>query len=398
LEGDDFFTRTARWFFQAPDARAISPDGTMGRKDVVARLCAVPSEAAAMEALRLAPDDAQPWAALCWQRLQGTVALSSGDEQELVGYLKRAETLSPHEPLLWAAWAAIHERHDRNAAAVAAWRRAVELTPSDAVFHRRLGFALAKVGDHAGAVEAFGQSIALAGKRVFDDVELSALHRARAAALAQLGRHEEALPDLAIATRFPRRPAEAGPRQIDLTLHYNRPLQLRIGLGFIQGLQELTPGLHTLAGVTFDARGSIDLENRISGLELPPQVTGIRIAQECSALHFLHAAHYAENEPARALAEYVIHYADDTTEIVPAIHGRDIAQSEHPDAWKAPQPLVVAWTGKRDWQEGRRTPRSVSLYKMTWRNPHPAKRVESLDFRIVPPSASPFLVALTAEQ
>jgi len=35
---------------------------------------------------------------------------------------------------------------------------------------------------------------------------------------------------------------------------------------------------------------------------------------------------------------------------------------------------------------------------MTWRNPHPAKRIESLDFRLVAPTASPFLVAITAEE
>jgi WD40 repeat protein/tetratricopeptide (TPR) repeat protein len=420
IEGDDVFARTGRWFFQAPEARQISPDGTLRRKQAISRLCAAASLPAAVEtlrtvtdkaqrspaaslpaareALRLAPDDAEPWGALCWQRLQLATALSESEENELIGHLQWAGRLSAHEPLAWATRGAIHERRSRHDEAVAAWRRAAAYAPEDATLQHRLGLALAQQGDHAGAVEAFGESIRLAGLSVFDDVELAALHGARAAALAALGRHEEALPDRAVATRFPRRPPEATPRQIDLTLYYNRPLQVRIGMKFIQGLQELAPGLHTLAGVTFDARGRVDLHNRRWKLDLPQQVAGIRIGQECSALHFLHAAHYAENEPARALAEYVIHYADGTTEIAPAIHGRDIAQHEHDDAWNPPSPLTKAWTGKRDWHSGKRQPRSASLYKMIWRNPHPGKRVESLDFRLVPPSASPFLVAITAEE
>lgn len=156
--------------------------------------------------------------------------------------------------------------------------------------------------------------------------------------------------------------------------------------------------MHTLAGVTFDARGSIDLENARSELQLPAEVTGIRIGQTCSALHFLHAAHFGKDQPTRALAEYVVHYADGTTGIAAAVNGRDIAQHEHEEAWLPAAPLTVAWTGKYRWRWARRDTMSVSLYKMTWRNPHPAKRVESLDFRLVPPSASPFLVAITAEE
>ena len=61
-----------------------------------------------------------------------------------------------------------------------------------------------------------------------------------------------------------------------------------------------------------------------------------------------------------------------------------------------PSPLVVAWQGPGKHTREHKD-RVQYLYKMTWKNPHPEKVVQSLDFITTKTDAAPFLVAITAE-
>jgi hypothetical protein len=64
---------------------------------------------------------------------------------------------------------------------------------------------------------------------------------------------------------------------------------------------------------------------------------------------------------------------------------------------KAPTRAKVAWEGEND---GSKTlEKKIKLYLTTWENPHPKKKVVSLDYVATAPEglAAPFCVAITAE-
>jgi hypothetical protein len=193
---------------------------------------------------------------------------------------------------------------------------------------------------------------------------------------------------------FPPRDPRATDAQIDLSSHYNCALdEDMIPRDTGNTLAEVPRGLQVLGGVAWDIRGMVQLGNRGELSRFPRVVSGITIGRPCRALHFLQAAEFA-SEPADAeLARYVIRYADGEGIEVPVLNGRDIA-----DWWRSdPEPpLVAAWQGAN--ALSRSKGKGISLFKMTWVNPHPDRPIASLDFRATATgSAAPFVVAITAE-
>ena len=117
--------------------------------------------------------------------------------------------------------------------------------------------------------------------------------------------------------------------------------------------------------------------------EFPAEVTGIRVGRRATRLYFLHTAVFGTTPKT---AEYVIHYADGTTETVP-LRGRfEIAD------WWAPRHLdnaLLAWSGVNPASK-----QNVGVYAFEYRNPHPDKEITTIDFRSEG-NAVPVLLAIT---
>lgn len=94
---------------------------------------------------------------------------------------------------------------------------------------------------------------------------------------------------------------------------------------------------------------------------------------------------------------YRLHYEDGSTESIPIAYGQDVR-----DWWTWEKPAEVtrgkiAWTGKNSFS--RQQNQSIHLYLTTWSNPHPEKKVSSLDYICTGTSAaSPFCIAISIEE
>lgn len=155
-------------------------------------------------------------------------------------------------------------------------------------------------------------------------------------------------------------------------------------------------GVVDLAGVTWDIRGVVS----VGRVEPTPylqwlagrEVEGIPVGRRCRRLHFLHACLFSPEGEGSA-GGYTLNYDDGTTAHLELRFGHDIGEvsAGHP---KATCSLgQVAWEGVA----GARKRTRLRLYRRTWDNPHPDKRIVSFDLRAVGGGAVPFIVAVTVE-
>src|SRR5262249_55467792 len=144
-------------------------------------------------------------------------------------------------------------------------------------------------------------------------------------------------------------------------------------------LSSLPVGLQTMAGVTFDVRGLIQLgaESQI-GEKYPSKVENIEIGEECSRLHFLQSAvNCSSFAKGTRIGIYRIHYVDDTFCEIPIVLGQDLGSW-----WNQPneqaEGLTVAWEGANE--ASKKVAQLIRLYKTTWENPTPKVKVKTIDF------------------
>lgn len=202
-------------------------------------------------------------------------------------------------------------------------------------------------------------------------------------------------------TYAPRDPA-AKPQHIDLTKHYNASLS-NVWHSTYAGndLASVPTGLQSFDGTDFDVRGLIQLRGPFEGSELyPPKIESIRLGMRSQKLHFLHNA--CGSSTARSatkgevIGSYIVHYADNETVSVPIRFGENIV-----DWWATsgnmprPAEAVVVWEGTN--QASANNNRKVIITKFSWDNPRPDVEMQSLDFVAEGVSATPFLIAITAE-
>jgi beta-galactosidase len=185
--------------------------------------------------------------------------------------------------------------------------------------------------------------------------------------------------------------------------------------GWLKGqpdLSHLPRGEQTLAQVRYlirDFRTSpvpscIMLAGKDARGDLPKQVTGIPVGKKADVLFFLHTLHPtkqwkpAANSKAEppAVVEYVVHYDDGKSQVVPVRLGRGIGR------FLVDQPAglpgaAVAWAARPE--KGGRGRQTV-LYQMPWTNPRPGVTIKSLDVRYGAKDGNeygvPVLVAVTA--
>jgi hypothetical protein len=193
-------------------------------------------------------------------------------------------------------------------------------------------------------------------------------------------------------------PKETGPIFISLKGSANQKLNEDFNSGRYPGnnLSSLPAGKQTFAGLKFNVGdgmmqlGSVQLKGK------PEKVEGVKVGRALAKLHFLHAT--AFSAPAdTVIARYVVHYADRTKEEVEVVYGKDVVDWWAYSGQTAPTRGKLAWEGQNEPAKG--FDAKIKLYTMTWKNPHPKKKVVSLDYVAAAPNtgAAPFCVAITAE-
>ena len=111
--------------------------------------------------------------------------------------------------------------------------------------------------------------------------------------------------------------------------------------------------------------------------------------------HFLHFTSFYSDDVIR-VAEYVLHYADGRTAVLPVDYGKDIR-----DWWNVfgepaeTADAVVVWTGSTP-MAGRLGHR-IRLWMRTYENPRPEVEITSIDLISEMAQPSPCIIALTVE-
>jgi RNA polymerase sigma factor (sigma-70 family) len=177
-------------------------------------------------------------------------------------------------------------------------------------------------------------------------------------------------------------------------------------------LSSLPGGRQTFAGVRFTIEdGFIQLGSRRQKERKPDKVEGIRVGRAFVKLHLLHATLYGAESIASKkgeedvsqfvpdgtpIAEYRIRYEDGTTETILVVYGKDVRDWFFRDNSEGVTRGKVAWQGDNDL--AKRLGCRIRLYLTTWENPHPNKRVRSIDYvKVGDTPAAPFWIAAELE-
>jgi hypothetical protein len=191
---------------------------------------------------------------------------------------------------------------------------------------------------------------------------------------------------------------EAGPEFIELKAHINHKMKDDFHNDRFPGnnLSSLPTGKQTFAGVKFHIGDGVVQLGSTNVAKKPEKVEGIKVGRTLARLHILHATGFnAEDDT--VIAKYVVHYADKTKAEIEVAYGKDVVDWwAYPDR-KAPTRSKVAWEGENE--PVKEFKAKLKLYLTTWKNPHPKKKVVSLDFVGTDKRgiAAPFCVALTAD-
>ncbi len=197
------------------------------------------------------------------------------------------------------------------------------------------------------------------------------------------------------------RPVTSNTIPVDLSSHYNARLDQPWNRTSYPGddLAQLPTGLQEFNGVRFDIHGVIQLQGREwqrRGLRYPEAFEGIAIGRACRYLYLLHADAGAHAPTGATVANLVLHYSDGTTGTIAIQHDIHVK-----DWWSYGRPppsdpnTVVAWTGQN--AATARMGNSNRLYMTRFENPHPQKKVETLDYVSAMEAPGPFMVGLTVE-
>jgi hypothetical protein len=184
---------------------------------------------------------------------------------------------------------------------------------------------------------------------------------------------------------------------IDLQPYANHKLNDSLHRGEFpnNNLADLPRGKQKLKGVRFNiGEGMIQLRGETLP-DKPDKVEGIKVNKKFARLHILHATGYVADEDT-LIGEYVVRYADNSTETVPVAYGKDVR-----DWWvlsNGKETLgrgKIAWTGTN--ADAKARDAKLCLYLTTWKNPKPDTKVVSIDYISKNTKCAPFCVAMTVE-
>jgi hypothetical protein len=191
------------------------------------------------------------------------------------------------------------------------------------------------------------------------------------------------------------RSCEATPDQVDLTGFYGASLDDDWFNHSSHDLHDVPKGIQSMAGTKFDVRGLIVLGGshsmEITGLALPEAVCGIPVNRAGKRIHFLQACGFSAPHGTK-VGEYVIHYANGETRVVPILYG------VHTVDWWLSDIVTearIAWIGSH--AAARLQGLQTRLVKQTWENDLPEVTVTAIDFVSALADPAPFLVAITVD-
>jgi hypothetical protein len=191
---------------------------------------------------------------------------------------------------------------------------------------------------------------------------------------------------------------DAGLAFLDLTKHANQKLKEDFNNGRYAGnnLASLPAGKQTFAGVKFLIGTGLMQMGSTSIKGKPEKFEGIKVGRMMKRLHFLHATAFSAAD-GTVVARYIVHYADKTRTEVEVAYGKDVVDWWSYSGQKAPTQGKLAWEGEN--APAKEHDVKLRLYLMTWTNPHPKKKVVSLDFvaTVAETGVAPFCVAITAD-
>jgi hypothetical protein len=191
---------------------------------------------------------------------------------------------------------------------------------------------------------------------------------------------------------------EAASLFIDLKPHGNQKLKEDFNSGRYSdnNLASLPAGKRTFAGARFHVGESMVQLGSTSVKGKPDKVEGIKVGRTLARLHFLHATAFSAADGA-VIATYVVHYADKTKAEVEVAYGKDVVDWWAYPGQQGPTRGKLAWEGEN--KAAKLFDAKLKLYLTTWKNPHPKKKVVSLDFVGAEKrgSAAPFCVAISAD-
>jgi hypothetical protein len=130
----------------------------------------------------------------------------------------------------------------------------------------------------------------------------------------------------------------------------------------------------------------------------PEAVKAVAVGARANRVHFLHAVQFGD-PPGTEVGAYVVHYSDGTSQRIPLVYGRDLANwFVFPRARpEKPTDARVAWTGTND-STDLNPGLTIRLFAMTWTNPHPDREIATIDVRSKVTASDLFLVASTLER
>jgi len=174
-------------------------------------------------------------------------------------------------------------------------------------------------------------------------------------------------------------------------------------------LAKLPQGEQVLAGVKFTiGKRLIQLdEMHVPDNLKKGKAEAISVGKTFTRLYILHGAQWAytiiDGVPTASavdgalIGQYRLHYEGGTEAYIPIVLGEDVRDWWNRDRSKTVTRGIVAWVGQND--ATRQNNVGLRLYLAAWDNPHPEKKVVSIDFlRDGPSKAGPFCVAMTVEE
>jgi hypothetical protein len=192
---------------------------------------------------------------------------------------------------------------------------------------------------------------------------------------------------------------------VDLLPKANKKLTDQLGNITGTNLSILPTGEQTLEGVKFKiADGFIRLGSSwVATQTKPERVDGIQVGKAFAKLRLLHSTLAGGPRGGQVaddteIAKYIVHYEGGETETIPVVYGKDVR-----DFWwySADKDGVtrgkVAWKGEND--ATKNSSGEFRLYLSTWENPHPTRKVVSIDYvKVGDTVCAPFCVAMTLEE
>lgn len=162
-------------------------------------------------------------------------------------------------------------------------------------------------------------------------------------------------------------------------------------------LAALPKGEQTFGGVKFKVGEGLIQTSGKDTSGLPEKVEGIKVDGKLSKLHILHATHYGAAKDDVIVGYYTVNYDDKSQETIPIVYGKDVLDWWQMADSKEPTRGKVAWTGDNENAKG--SGAKIRLFRTTWKNPEPGKKVVSIDFGSTNAAeAAPFCVAISAEE